>query len=192
MKNMEPKPIYSILVVDDDKTFANILQRLIQAEGYRVLVTQDPLAAISILAKENIDILISDITMPRISGLELVAAARRDFPHVLRILMTGDGSVDFAMRAINEGEVFRYLLKPFQKEALLTTLQESVVRLQELRAVQLASQETAAQRHLFEELEREHPGISSVSLSDGTYSIQTASLLAKKALLPVELQRLLP
>lgn len=182
----------SILLVDDDKGVLAFLHRLLLANKYQVITTQDPLSAIAIIAKENIDILISDVSMPGVSGIELAAIVRREFPHVVRILMTGKGSMEIVIRAINEGEIFRYLSKPFDNELLLATLREAIERSNELQAAKLASNESAMATRLKSELTHDYPGIEQVTRISGVYVVDTKNLQQKKELLPKDLLKLLP
>jgi DNA-binding NtrC family response regulator len=180
-----------ILLVDDDKGILGFLHRFLLANKYQIFTTHDPLSAIAMIAKENIDILISDVSMPGISGIDLAAIVRREFPHVVRILMTGTGSVETVIRAINEGEIFRYLSKPFDNDLLLATLQEATARAWELQAVRIASTEKAAATRLKRDLTHDYPGIEQVTRRSGVYIVDTKNLQDKKELLPKELQRLL-
>ena len=182
----------SILLVDDDKGVLAFLHRLLIANHYQVTTTQDPLSAIAIIAKENIDILISDVSMPGVSGIDLAAIVRREFPHVVRILMTGKGSLEMVIRAINEGEIFRYLSKPFDNQLLLATLQEASARSKELQAAKLASQDLVVATRLKSELTHDYPGIEQVTRVSGVYVVDTKRLQALRAQLPKELQKLLP
>jgi DNA-binding NarL/FixJ family response regulator len=70
------------------------------------------------LASKPFDVVVADEKMPGMGGAELLAAVRRDFPSTVRIILTGHASVSSAVKAINEGAVYRYLLKPFPASAL--------------------------------------------------------------------------
>lgn len=163
--------IYTLLLVDDDPSILVLLRRFLQGAGYRILSTESPVDALALLGKESVDILISDIDMPVMDGLELVAKVRHLYPQVVRILLTGHGSLGSVLRAINEGEVYRYLLKPFDEASLLATVREATERLSELRRATMASQLASQRELLLTALEQEHPGIRSVQLTDGVYNL---------------------
>jgi DNA-binding NtrC family response regulator len=184
--------MYSVLVVDDDKGVLSLLKRVLVANKFNVTTTSEPLSAIATIAKENIDILLSDIDMPGISGIDLVSTVRKEFPHVVRILMTGKGSMDVVVRAINEGEIFRYLAKPFDSALLLSTLQGAGERVEEQRALKLASKESGLAARLKNEIMLEYPGIEKITRSsDGVYVVDLEGLRNKKDQLPPEIQKLL-
>ena len=160
-------PPHTVLVVDDEPHVVSSLRRTLAASGHRILGTVDPLEALAIIAREPVDVLISDIDMPDINGVELVLQVRRTHPGIARILLTGRGHLDTAMRGINEGEVFRYLTKPWDRDELLATIDQAIARLDELRRTVAADQRAARRRLLLDELEREHPGICAVPFAVG-------------------------
>jgi len=159
----------TILIVDDEENVVDSLRRTLRHENVRVITTTSPLEALTHLEDGAIDILLSDIDMPEMTGLELVAEARRRFPAVVRILLTGDSSLESALTAINDGAVYKYLTKPWQAEELRETLRAATVQLATLR--QQAASVAAAQRDgtLRTELEDRYPGITSVRRVDGAY-----------------------
>jgi DNA-binding NtrC family response regulator len=125
--------LYTILVVDDEIMLTNLLSQLLRNEGYQVVATTNPLEAIAILSKQHVDILLSDIEMPGLNGLELVKFTSREYPSVLRILLTGYLTTDSLLCATKEGQVFRYVQKPFHNRKLLATLKEATEHLRTLR-----------------------------------------------------------
>lgn len=165
---------HTLLLVDDEPRILAALRRTLRSEKYRVLTTSDPLEALGILDRERVDVLVSDIDMPQISGAELIARVRAAHPNVVRILLTGRGSLETALTAINAGEVFRYLTKPWDERELKETLAQAVQRLDELRRVAAADKAATRRTQLLAELEREHPGILDVARVDGVYVIDEA------------------
>src|SRR5262249_56925496 len=118
--------------------------------------------ALRLLDRERIDLVVSDLDMPTMSGLDLINRIRISFPHVVRILLTGRGTLDAALRAINDGEVHRFLTKPWDEEELRTTIAQALERLEEIRRVQVADRAAARRRMLLADLEHEHPGLAVV------------------------------
>ena len=167
---------HTLLLVDDEPRILAALRRTLRGEKYRVLTTSDPVEALEILDREHVDVLVSDIDMPQISGAELIARVRLAHPNVVRILLTGRGSLETAMTAINAGEVFRYLTKPWDEKELRETLAQAVLRLDELRRVAAADRAATRRSQLLAELEREHPGICKVARTNGVYVLDEASL----------------
>ena len=175
-------PVHTVLLVDDEPAILAALRRSLRGESYRILTSNDPREAISILEREPVDLMVSDIDMPGMSGVELVGHARRAFPEVVRILLTGRGSLESALRAINDGEVYRYLTKPWDESELRETIAQALQRLHELRRAAAADRAAARRNLLYAELEREHPGITRKPPRGEAYvvDVKVASALAKK------------
>src|SRR5215468_4121838 len=164
---------YGLLLVDDEPAILAALRRTLRGRGYRIFVADDPMQALRLLDRERIDLVVSDLDMPTMSGLDLIGRVRVAFPHVVRILLTGRGTLDAALRAINDGEVHRFLTKPWDEEELRTTIATAFDRLEELRRAQVADRTSARRRMMLADLEREHPGIAYVEKSqDGVYALE--------------------
>jgi DNA-binding NtrC family response regulator len=158
---------HTVLLVDDEPNVLAALRRTLAASHHRLLTTTDPLEALAIIEREPVDVLVADIDMPAMNGVDLVLQVRRTHPGVARILLTGRADLGTAMRGINEGEVFRYLTKPWSRAELLATIDQAIARVEELRRAAAADQQAVRRRLLLEELEREHPGIGAVSADPG-------------------------
>ena len=102
----------TLLLVDDEERILRSL-RMLLFSGYNVRMTTDPHEAIRILREEKIHVIISDQRMPLMQGSELLGLAREASPATMRILLTGYSDMDASIASVNEGEVFRYLLKPW-------------------------------------------------------------------------------
>ncbi len=116
----------SLLLVDDEPEILESLRRALRDDGYELLTTTSPVEAMAILAQRHIDVLVSDLRMPDVSGLELVTHVRKNHPAVVRVLLTGFATLDSALEAINEGAVGRYLTKPWDNDELRENIQEVV------------------------------------------------------------------
>jgi DNA-binding NtrC family response regulator len=164
---------YGILLVDDEPAILAALRRTLRGRGYRIFVADDPHQALRLLDRERIDLVVSDVDMPQMTGTDLVARIRVAFPLVVRILLTGRGTLDTALKAINDGEVHRFLTKPWDEDELRQTIAQALERLEELRRVQVADRESARRRRLIADLEREHPGIAQIDKDEtGTYVLE--------------------
>jgi len=103
----------SILIVDDEPLIRQALVRALSGEGYELLQAPSGIEALEILKKRSVDLILSDLVMPGMDGLELLRNARQVRPEALRIVLTGHADLDMAVRAINDGAVYRFLLKPW-------------------------------------------------------------------------------
>jgi DNA-binding NarL/FixJ family response regulator len=135
---------YSLLFVDDEPEILESLRRALRADGYELLTTTSPTEAIAILAKRHVDIIVTDLRMPDMSGLELVTHVRRMHPDVVRVLLTGFATLDSALEAINVGAVGRYLTKPWDNDELRADIQDVVRGIAESRGAKTASASTAS------------------------------------------------
>ncbi|MEX1057688.1 MAG: sigma-54 dependent transcriptional regulator, partial [Natronospirillum sp.] len=111
----------TILVVEDDQSLRDALQDTLEMHDYQVMAADSAEAAIPLLARHSIDLVVSDVRMPGRSGYELLDDLRRDHPQVPVLLMTAYGDVANAVEAMQKGAV-DYLVKPFKPQQLLDVL----------------------------------------------------------------------
>jgi DNA-binding NtrC family response regulator len=124
-----------VLLVDDEERILRTLGMLLKMQ-YQVFTTTDGHEALRILEREKIHLVISDQRMPVITGTQLLRQAKKISPNTMRILLTGYADVDAAMDAVNEGEIFRYINKPWGPKELRDTIAEAVGIAQKLSHVQ--------------------------------------------------------
>lgn len=115
----------NILVVDDQVSFCHHIMAILKSEGHDVMITDDPYEALDSLASKPFDILLTDMRMPAMEGLELFKVARQLDPLLSGIIMTAYGTVASAVAAVKQG-VTDYLLKPFEPETLLMTVEKTL------------------------------------------------------------------
>src|SRR5689334_22917028 len=114
-----------ILVVDDDRVTVHVLRTTLTAAGYSVSVAPDGVAALEALRKGRFDLLLLDVWMPRMNGLEVLAKIRTRKTHPRVIVMTSDDTPETALRAVRD-QAFRYVHKPVAPEALLQTVRDAL------------------------------------------------------------------
>jgi response regulator RpfG family c-di-GMP phosphodiesterase len=117
-----------ILVVDDEAIVVSTLRETLRRQNYDVVATTDPTAALAELRTGSFAVIIADQRMPLISGLELLDRAREIQPTATRILMAGVVSLDTVIDAINKGEIYRFIVKPWLREELLVTIKNAMQR----------------------------------------------------------------
>jgi len=113
-----------VLLVDDEERILRSLGLLLRMQ-YQVFATSDGHEALEILKREKIHVLISDQRMPVMMGSELLRHARDIAPDTVRILLTGYADADAALEAVNEGEIFRYITKPWGPKELRDTIAQA-------------------------------------------------------------------
>lgn len=119
---MDIKP--KVLLVDDEERILRSLGLLLRMQ-YQVFATSDGHEALAILRREKIHVLISDQRMPVMTGSELLRQAREVSPDTVRILLTGYADADAALASVNEGEIFRYITKPWGPKELRDTIAQA-------------------------------------------------------------------
>lgn len=118
---MSIEPLGRVLVVDDEPELAEALRENLERERYRVVTTTSPQAGLGILEKETFDLVLSDLMMPGMSGIEFLSKTLAIDPNVVGVIMTGQATVETAVEAMKLG-AFDYLLKPFKTQTILTVL----------------------------------------------------------------------
>ncbi len=101
-----------VLLVDDEPNLLRALSRSLRQQPYRINTARSAEEAMDILKAHRVDLIVSDEQMPGISGTKFLSWVADNFPEVPRIILTGQPSVPSALRAINEGGVYRYFTKP--------------------------------------------------------------------------------
>ena len=134
-----PQPEPTLLFVDDEPSILSSLRRLCRPQGYRVLIAESGAAALEILEREPVDLIMSDMRMPQMDGAQLLAIVRERWPEVVRLLLTGYADINSTIAAINHGEIHRYIAKPWDDQELLLGLREGLER-RRLRQENLALQ----------------------------------------------------
>lgn len=114
-----------VLIVDDETGILDSLRILLKNEGFTPVVAQGGKAGLEALSSVNPDIVLSDIRMPGVDGVQLLAAARQQDPDLPVILMTAQATLQSAMQAVNEGAYY-YIQKPFRNDELLAILSRAV------------------------------------------------------------------
>jgi DNA-binding NtrC family response regulator len=123
-----------ILIVDDQVSFCNHIQTVLEMEGYQAEVAHNAGQAIDTLSSQAFDILLTDMKMPGMDGLELFKKARKIDPHISGIIMTAYGSISSAVASIKHG-ASDYLQKPFEPESLLMVIEKTVRERQMLQEI---------------------------------------------------------
>ena len=115
-----------VLVVDDERSIRLTLREFLQSEGYAVEVAEDANRALALLTPGAFDVVVTDIVLPGLSGMELLKAARRAAPEVQVIMMTGEPTVETAAEAVRMG-ASDYLSKPVTKNAIMRSVASAVL-----------------------------------------------------------------
>lgn len=134
---------FAVLVVDDETIVLSLVRDTLEEEGYAVVTTPNPLEAVTELGNRPFDLLITDIRMPNMDGIELAAKARELQPEIGVIFMTGYANLNSAKNAIRQG-AFDYIMKPFE----LAEMRQAVTNAMKARADQRAKSPAEQLSHL--------------------------------------------
>jgi two-component system response regulator AtoC len=116
-----------VLIVDDQAEMASLVADALVDEGYVAFAAYSGGEALDVLKTERVDAVVTDLTMPRVNGLDVLRASQRLDPKRPVILMTGFGAIDSALQAFEVG-AYQYLLKPFRMETLAAVLRKALAR----------------------------------------------------------------
>lgn len=119
---------HNILIVDDEQDVLNSLGRVFRNPKYKVYAFDDATSALSALPEIKPDLIVSDMRMPKMDGAEFLCHAKDLRPMTPRILLTGHADKDDTVRAINDGEIFAYVSKPWNNEQFLNLADEAIAR----------------------------------------------------------------
>lgn len=157
----------SVLFVDDEPQVLNAFKDALRKENLEIHTATSGKQGLEVLALQRVDVIISDEQMPGMSGSEFLSLARRIYPDTIRIILTGQASLDAAIRAINEGEVYRFLAKPCNLVDLSFTIRQALQTKDLARESAKLLVKSREQQALLTDLEREHPGITEVKRDSG-------------------------
>jgi len=128
----------SILVVDDAPDTLEVLRRNLASKGYRVFTAKDVAAAIKIIETAPVDVVVTDLKMPRVSGMDLIQHVRDNHKNVEIVVITGYPSIEGAVEAVKKGAE-DYLVKPFTDEELFSAVRRALDKRKSRAAAQAAS-----------------------------------------------------
>ena len=115
----------SILIVDDEKNYLVVLEALLNPEGYEIIGMEDPFKALRFIADSDLDLVITDMKMPGMDGMELLEKTKQLKPDLPVIMMTAHGTIEMAVEAMKK-QAYHYITKPFQNEELKLTIRKAL------------------------------------------------------------------
>lgn len=123
-----PETPLTLLFVDDEASILSSLKRLFRPHGYRILTANSGTEGLTVLEKESVDLVVSDMRMPEMDGAQFLEQVRAHWPQVVRILLTGYADVASTVAAINRGEIYRYISKPWDDNEIVLTVRDALER----------------------------------------------------------------
>lgn len=160
------KYAHTVLIVDDEVNVLRSLERTLRNEKYAILTAGSAAEALDILEATPVDLIISDLGMPGMNGFELLKVVKEKYPAIARIILTGQSDTPTVLRAINEGEVYRFFTKPWDNEEVEVSIRQTLKHFDFLRAAHKMMCRLKEQDRLIQDLERRHPGITKDAAED--------------------------
>ncbi len=151
--NTESNERPCILLVDDEPEILRILKKILE-DDYQVLTAPRAKDAL-LLMRSDVALVLSDQRMPEMTGSELFRELRQKFPDTVRIIMTGYSDMNALIDSVNQGEIYRYLAKPWEMQNLLNIVQEGVNRYKKNISDRLTHEELHRVRRDLEDVQRE-------------------------------------
>ena len=117
-----------IAIVDDEPIILSAIRETLRAEHLQTCAFENPLTALEEIKRREFSVIITDQRMPALSGLDLLRQAREIQPDATRVLITAVPNLDTVVSAVNHGEIFRFILKPWLREEFVTTVRNALQR----------------------------------------------------------------
>ncbi|ADL54869.1 EAL domain-containing protein [Gallionella capsiferriformans] len=122
-----------LLLVDDEENVLLSLKRILRREGYQILTATSAEEGLEIMAKHQVNVVLSDQRMPGMSGVEFLRRVKTMHPNVVRMILSGYTEIGTLTDAINKGEIYQFITKPWENEALTAMIREAFVRYEILK-----------------------------------------------------------
>lgn len=116
----------AVLFVDDESDILHSLNRFLRREVYRKHFVDNAAAALELLSATPVDIIVTDLRMPGMNGLELIKEVKSRYPHTVRMIVSGSQDIEQIIESVNKGEIFRFIPKPVDPDSFKTILNDAI------------------------------------------------------------------
>ena len=142
----------AVLFVDDEESILSSLKRLLRKEPYKVHTAVGGAAGLEVLAEHQVQVVVSDQRMPEMTGTQFLQKVKQGWPDTIRVVLSGYAEADVIVDAINQGEVYRFVGKPWKDEALKTTIRQCFEHFDILQENLRLTRQTQLQVHQLQNL----------------------------------------
>jgi DNA-binding NtrC family response regulator len=149
----------TVLFVDDDPALLRMIRRALLGRSFEIVTVSSGPEALDVMASRRIDVLVTDLEMPQMNGIELMRIARRRFPGTLRTVLTGAATLETTLEAINQCEVVRFFPKAFEPEVFATAIYKLEGRVEQSRGNDELAAREARRERLLRWSEARFPGV---------------------------------
>jgi len=149
---------HTVLFVDDEVNILKAIQRLLRNEQMTVLTASRPQEALELLDRAEAQLVVSDQRMPEMSGVDLLSSVRERHPDMVRMMLTGYTEMNIAVEAINKGEIYRLITKPWNDDELKATLRQAFDHYDLKREIKRLNQVTREQNFKLQDMNKNLEG----------------------------------
>ena len=161
----------TILIVDDEELILKSIARALRNENYNTLTARNAAEGFAVLKDYDVHLVISDQNMPGMKGLDFLKRVQREYPKTLTIMLTAQAELDVAMDAINEAGVYKFILKPWDDNALKVTVRRALETMELIWERDTLLQQVKTQDAILQELEKIYPDIGKVERDKDGYIV---------------------
>jgi two-component system probable response regulator PhcQ len=164
---------YTVLFVDDEPFILNSLKRLFRGDPINVLTAGSANEALQIMRGQTVHLLVTDNIMPGMCGVELAKLVKQSWPDTFRILLSGQSDMEAVLKAINEGEAYRFILKPWTDFDLKATINIALAHYKLTCDNERLVSELKAKSQLLDLLQSKHPELFQ-KVTGGPYELTSS------------------
>jgi len=128
----EGAPSRTLLLVDDEPSILSALRRTLRSTGYQIMTAATAEAALDCMAHYQVGVIVSDNRMPGVTGLELLREIKARYPQTVRVMLSGYADLEALSLAVNAGEIFRFISKPWEEGELKVAINDAFDKYDEL------------------------------------------------------------
>ena len=148
----------AVLCVDDEQSILNSLRRLLRCEDYQLLIANSGAEGLEILSQQPVHVVISDLNIPQMSGAEFLEQVSQTYPQTVRLALSGSADAEMILDAVNKGQIYQYLLKPWRDDELRLSIRQALASydlMSENRTLtDLANQQAQELQKAYEEIKQ--------------------------------------
>lgn len=139
-----------LLLVDDEQNILNALTRLLRRDGYRILTANNAPQALELLAKHQVQVIVSDQRMPEMTGTEFFGKVKEMYPTTMRMILSGYTDLKSVTEAINHGAIYKFITKPWDDESLRKDIEQAFINQRSRDVQEILNSERERLRQLFQ------------------------------------------
>lgn len=150
---------YTVLMVDDEPLILSSMRRLFRNERFELLTANSGQEALEIVAARPVQVVVTDNIMPNMTGVELIKRIRDIAPNTIRMIISGQSQLDSVLEAVNEGEAFRFILKPWNDIDLKATINIALAHYQLRESHDRLIEELRRKGEILDRIAEQYPDI---------------------------------